>query len=804
MFFGVSFVSASTDINIARRIKWAPVLSTLTVVCVLVFLLMLATTLRTGCGVRYGVDQASGTLDPDDFGEVERSLGARRPMLERLDVPTVAGATIIAPRDSEPLKVADPRLAKPVRTRTYFPETMLWRPQIITDPQGRANLTIPLADSITTWRLSGSAVSKTGRLGRVEGSIRVFQPFFVDVNAPTKLTRGDEVSVPLVLYNYADKALAVRIKCTGENALAIVGDDASEVKIDPGEVARVMVRVKADHIGAGTLKVLAVSNEFSDSIRREIRVVPPGRPASAVVNGQLTDGQQLIDVPLPADAVEGSVALRLKLYPSTFSELMDGLEGVFRQPHGCFEQTSSTTYPNVMALAYMQANGLDNPEAAAKATRYIQMGYQRLLSFEIEGGGFDWFGRAPANVVLTAYGLMEFADMAKVHNVDPELLKRTADWLASQQTAGAWRFRSGCFHEPFTGGDNSELAITAYVTWAIAGYRPDHPAAVRGAGHITANTDEISSDYTLALCANALRATDSPGAGELIEKLAKKIRRVGKDQAYWQGGGRSNDIRATALAILAMRGEARYSSTVNDALRWLASRRDSSGTWGATQSTIMALKALTEGAPKAGGKRDKDVALAIRTVGAKTAPVLMNVPAAASDAVHTAIIEPPTDGDRMQLDVDARGAAALPYQVVIHYYTHAPTPKAQAPVQIQVDYDRSRLQVGQSVTVKASITNTSTATANMLLADVGTPPGFSVDKTGLEKLHAAGKIERYTVTGSGVIFYISKLDGRASLTLEYRMTAKIPLKAQAAPTTVYPYYEPQQLSAAAATTFTVQ
>jgi len=803
VFFGVSFVSASTDMNVLGRINWVAVAIVLGGVLVLAALL-LPTVGRSLMHYRGASGSASGSLDPGDLGEDGRSLGARPPMPGSLDVPMVAGTASIAPRDSEPLKVVDPRPAKPVRTRTYFPETMLWRPQIITDPQGRANLIVPLADSITTWRLSGSAVSKTGRLGRVEGSIRVFQPFFVDVNAPTKLTRGDEVSVPLVLYNYADKTLAVRIKCTGENALAIVGDDASDVKIDPGEVARVIVRVKADHIGAGTLKVLAVSNEFSDSIRREIRVVPPGRPASAVVNGQLTDGQQLIDVPLPADAVEGSVALRLKLYPSTFSELMDGLEGVFRQPHGCFEQTSSTTYPNVMALAYMQANGLDNPEAAAKATRYIQMGYQRLLSFEIKGGGFDWFGRAPANVVLTAYGLMEFADMSKVHNVDPDLLKRTAAWLASQQTAGAWRFRSGCFHEPFTGGDNSELAITAYVTWAIASYRPDHPVAVRGAGYIAANTDEISSDYTLALCANALRAADSAGAGELIEKLARKVRRVGKDQAYWQGGGRSNDIRATALAILAMRGEARYSSTVNDALRWLASRRDSSGTWGATQSTIMALKALTEGAPKAGGKRDKDVALAIRTVGAKTAPVLMNVPAATSDAVHTAIIESPAGGDRMQLDVDARGAAGLPYQVVIHYYTHAPTPKAQAPVQIQVDYDRSRLQVGQSVTVKASITNTSAATANMLLADVGTPPGFSVDKTGLEKLRAAGKIERYTVTGSGVIFYISKLNGRASLTLEYRMTAKIPLKAQAAPTTVYPYYEPQQLSAAAATTFTVQ
>ncbi|MDP6543129.1 MAG: MG2 domain-containing protein [Phycisphaerae bacterium] len=800
VFFGVSFVSVSTDMNILKRINWTVVVIVFIFGCVVWIMSLPAMHRSTELARRSG--SASGTLDPGEFGgewsgSDKSEFFARAPL--SLDA---ANSKITLTEDKFRLS----RPAKGVRTRTYFPETMLWRPQIITDPQGRANLTVPLADSITTWRLSGSAVSKTGRLGRVSGSIRVFQPFFVDVNAPTSLTRGDEVSVPLVLYNYADKTLTVRLKCTGANGLTIVGDGASEVKIASGKVSRVMVRVKADKIGAGALKVVAVSDDLSDSIRRDIRIAPPGRPASTVVNSTLTDGRQTINVPIPSDAVAGSIALRLKLYPSTFSELMDGLEGVFRQPHGCFEQTSSTTYPNVMALSYMRANGLDNPEAIAKATRYIQMGYQRLLSFEVKGGGFDWFGRGPANVVLTAYGLMEFADMAKVHNVDAKLLARTAAWLASQQTAsGVWRFQPGCFHEPFTGGDNSELAITAYVTWAIASYDPDHPAAVRGAKYISANTGDISNDYTLALCANALRAADSPGMGKpLIEQLAGKVRRVGKDQAYWRAGGGSNDVRATALAILALRGEKWYGGMINDALRWLASRRDPSGTWGATQSTIMALKALTEGAPKAGGKRDKDVALAIRTVGADKAPVMMNVPAAASDAVHTAVIEPPADGNSMQLDVDARGAEGLPYQVVIHYYTQKPTTRAQAPVQIKVDYDRSNLQVGQSVTVKATITNTANAPANMLLADVGTPPGFSVDTTTLEKLRAAGKIDRYTVTSHGVIFYISKLSAGMSITLEYRMTARIPLKAQAAPTTVYPYYEPQQLSAAPATTFTVQ
>ena len=803
VLFAFSFISVSTD---ARGINWVGVAVTMFLVGVIATLAIGAFSMKAGMETQAyyclaadgGEDKLRTDWQDGDAGSGTGDAAPLDPMTGDVVPSIVPTATPVETTEGAG------KPAKPVRTRTYFPETMLWRPQVITDPQGRATLTIPLADSITTWRISGSAVSKTGRLGRVSGAVKVFQPFFVDINAPTTLTRGDEVSLPLVLYNYADNPLSVRLTCSGDDGLKVLGEAPGNVVVEPGDVAKVMVRVQADKIGDGTLKVLAVSDAFSDSIRRDIRITPPGRPAWAVVNGTLSDGRQTVDVSIPADAVDGSLAMRLKLYPSTFSELMDGLEGIFRQPNGCFEQTSSTTYPNVMALSYMRANKMDNPEAAAKASRYIQMGYQRLLSFEIQGGGFDWFGRGPANVVLTAYGLMEFADMAKVHNVDPKLLERTADWLASRQDSrGVWKFRPGCFHEPFTGGDNGELATTAYVTWAIASYNPDHPAAQRGAKCIAKHSGEASNVYTLALCANALRAANSPEASALIEQLAEKRKTVGKDQTYWSAGGHSNDIRATELAILAMRGESRYATTVSDALRWIASKRDPAGTWGATQSTIMALKALTEGAPKAGGKRDSDATLTIGTIGSQGKPVVMKIPAGSSDAVHTAVIEPVIGDGAMQLVLDAKGSEGLPYQVVIHYYTQEPAPRAQAPVQIRVDYDRSKLQVGQTVTVRAMIANTGPTTANMLLADVGTPPGFAVNTTTLEKLKASGKIDRYTVTARGVIFYINKLDAGSSMTLEYKMTAKIPLKAQAASTTVYPYYEPHQLSAATATTFIV-
>ena len=151
---------------------------------------------------------------------------------------------------------------------------------------------------------------------------------------------------------------------------------------------------------------------------------------------------------VPDDAIPGSVQAIVKIYPSSFSQVVEGLDGIFQRPYGCFEQTSSTTYPNVLALDYLRRTNKSVPAVEAKARQYIHLGYQRLLSFEIAGGGFDWFGHPPANRTLTAYGLMEFQDMARVHDVDPSLIERTRRWLLDQQRSdGSWEPEGHQLHD---------------------------------------------------------------------------------------------------------------------------------------------------------------------------------------------------------------------------------------------------------------------------------------------------------------------------------------------------------------------
>ena len=95
----------------------------------------------------------------------------------------------------------------------HFPETLVWRPEIITDAGGKATRGDPagrLHHHLAPGHQRGLAA--TASWAPAIKSLRVFQPFFVDVDFPVALTQNDQVSVPVAVYNYLDRAQRVRLQ----------------------------------------------------------------------------------------------------------------------------------------------------------------------------------------------------------------------------------------------------------------------------------------------------------------------------------------------------------------------------------------------------------------------------------------------------------------------------------------------------------------------------------------------------------------------------------------------------------------
>lgn len=771
----------------------------------------------------YGRAQKAGAMDMVAPMEMDRErrkdVGAFRggglanqaamPMAKPESVTLVVGSASviadgIAGRDEKQAGGAEPRV------RSFFPETLYTNPSLITDGQGRASIHVPMADSITTWRVTSLASTARGALGSATAPIRVFQDFFVDLDLPVSLTEGDVVSVPVAVYNYLPKAQRVSLELRQDPWFALDGDNAvKQVEVGAGEVTSASFRVKAAKIGQQQLQITArlvdaPANQPGDAVARSVSVLPNGEEKAVVINERL-EGKVTKDVVIPAGAIADASKIFVKLYPGALSQVVEGLDSILQMPGGCFEQTSSSTYPDILVMDYLKTSKKITPEIQAKAEGFISLGYQRLVTFEVPGGGFSWFGQAPANKILTAYGLMEFSDMSRIHEVDPRLIERTQAWLASQQQPdGSFKPDTYFINEGATTRYNTDVVrITAYIGWALAttGYQGEAADKAKQfvASHVTGKEDA----YTLAVIANfaADFGKDKAWIESAINTLAARANE-GPKTAFWKQEGEtptsarndSADLETTALAAQALLKSGQKGALAKKALDYLTEKKDAFGNWQSTQATILSLKAFLLSFTK-GTNSDTAGTVEVSVDGKSVDRV--QITKDNNDLLHLVDLKAYTHDGAHRVSLTFAGKGSMQYQIVGRYYVpwvkRAP---AADPLSIDVSYDRTNLAQNEVATAKVRVTNNTPATAKMIMVDLGIPPGFEPSGEDFAALidesrnKIGAKLEKYTITAKQVILYFDGLNARQKVDFSFKLRAKFPVRAQTFSSRVYEYYNP--------------
>jgi len=703
--------------------------------------------------------------------------------------------------------------AKPsVRVREYFPETLFFEPSLITDETGKATLTMPMADSITTWRLAAMANSALGQLGSTTKGIRCFQDFFVDIDLPVSLTQNDEVSIPIAVYNYLPGPQKVRLEMTKGDWFELKGEAVQTLEIAGNEVDVRYFTFQVKKIGDHPLTVHAYGSKMNDAIKRTIEVVPDGEKIEVTSGGRLRGTvEETIDI--PKGAIAGASNILVKVYPGMFSQVVEGLDSMLRMPFGCFEQTSSVTWPNVMVLDYMKTTRQATPEIQMKAEGLINVGYQRLVSYEVAGGGFSWFGNAPANKLLTAYGLMLFRDMIAVHEVDEDIISRTQDWLLAQaDDSGVYQPEKEYFHaETWSKVQVNELLPTAYAVWGLTHSGSRDPKVERSAAYVRKNWQKAAEPYSLSIVANGLVGADLAfNDGDLddatrsVLKALVDMAKTEDDKMWWEANisgitrstGKSADLEATGMAVLALLRSGQYSAETAKVLNYLVASKDENGNWQSTNATMLALRALVM-AQKQATAPDTNGEVTV-TVNGKQASGFALTPENA-DVMRLVdckkLVKPGPNKVRIQF----AGKGSTLYQVVGRHYT--PWKRGAGtgvePLAIDLKYDKTTLAKDDIITANVTVTNNTPGTTSMIIVDLGVPPGFAVDAGDFAELVGSKKIDRFTMTGRQVICYIEEMTPRQQIEFSYSLRAKFPLRAKTPKSTVYEYYNPDNRSDAA-------
>ncbi len=527
---------------------------------------------------------------PPPAAAPEKTVGARmEALMDRRDAPAVGGAA--APAEESPdrfvdvlegkKKDADKGEAGPA-TRSWFPETFLFEPEVLTDAQGNAQVGFMAPDRLTGWRILALAHDRAGHQSGALTRVQTALDLYVDLAVPRFLVVGDEVVLPVLVVNTSDAPrtghLAVEVSGAGWRSV-----DA-QIGVPPRSSVTRDVPIRIER--AGQLTVRATFAD--DSIERTVEVVPEGVPAFTERSGTLgapktivLDGDAHLD-PRTAD-------LRLVVYGG----LQSVLEAELGSAAGRGQDAASVAYAlELLAIGPRLIDGLGG-ETDADALRSARIvATQRAVRLARSPD--------PRTAGLLADPCGDHPDVPVLASLGERL---TAQLQAAQHPDGSFGGEEGGWTLQRLLVATGELAAAASSMESETGARRKALVMLRAQATVERYLARIDDPYTAAILVASGASTGDATAQlrkivrEAIVETEGERRLPVPSGAVRSDGTRPNETEATARALLALQGDPEAPWQADLASSLLSSYRPGRG-WGDGETNLAVLEALAAQTPE--------------------------------------------------------------------------------------------------------------------------------------------------------------------------------------------------------------
>jgi hypothetical protein len=680
-------------------------------------------------------------------------------------------------------------LAQP-KFRNDFRTTLFWKSNIQLDRNGTATFSFYSSDDISAFRITVEGVGAEGSVGRGEKLYYTQLPFSMQAVIPNSVAAGDEVFIPLVLQNNTAQKLEGALQITHPKSWQYLGDpNLSKKTIEPHSALTLLLPYKAAHpLLNDTLALRFEALGLTDALKEEITTNPSGFPTAATFSGQELESQFSFSI---SNLVKGSLKATFSAFPTALDEILKGLESMVRLPTGCFEQASSSNYPNLLVLHYMKETGIQDPALAKKINQYLEEGYKKLIGYETQEKGFEWFGATPPHEALTAYGLMEFKDMQAVYpGVDKTLVSRTAAWLETRRDGKGGFLRDPKALDSF--GAASPEITNAYITWALT------EAGVKNIELEIENVYQAAyrskDPYQLALLALSLSNVNDKRADAALKELLSFQNPdggfMGKTHSITRSEGLSLKLETTALAALAMMASTTpHAQALQKAVSFMLKNRNQYGGYGTTQSAILVLKALSAYARFAKRTQEsgtielyldgKKIASQKYEAGRQGEIKIEGWEKYLSEGNHRLIVK----------YIDTK--TALPFHLLISWHTNLPASAEQSKIRLQTQFLQKSIKKGETARLKVNLTNTQNQGQPMTLARIGIPGGLQPEPWQLKELQQKKVIDFYELRPDALYIYYRQLKPQESKEIAIDLKGVAPGVYQGPASAAWLYYTPE-------------
>ncbi len=519
--------------------------------------------------------------------------------LPGVDVSALRGAKLEKrDKDKGGAKDAEGEAAEEV-TRSWFPESLLWRPLVETDADGLATVPMRVPDQLTTWRILALAHDRRGQQAGAEHRFVGTLPVYVEPVVPGFLYAGDQVSLPVQAMNTTDQRLEAQLTVTASGAG--VGSAGGALSLSPGGSAVRMLPMQLDGAGSASVKASLAAGDVRDAAERTIPVNPQGRPVETSRGGGLT-GERSLALKAPKGADPRTERVEVLVFPGPLAVVQAELERLAAGPTDGAYAFAVAAQAETLAAAV----GVELDPEVLRRLRILA--WQRVVRATRAPSAAD-----AADLLLGMHDLHghELAEQ-RVRILEATLQK-------GQRADGSWSRNS-----------RSSLQQVIVETALAARVLPDDASGprLRAQGALERLLPEVKDAYTAAvvLASGLVPDDDAPALRKLVEEAL--VERDGQttlpvpDGVVNAWGVRPSSSEMLAVGALALEGEARGDLVAALMQRWSATYG-----FGAGRADPLALEAVVEALPTHDGEVSIALSLDGRRVQASIDPSQPGVPA---------------------------------------------------------------------------------------------------------------------------------------------------------------------------------
>jgi hypothetical protein len=371
------------------------------------------------------------------------------------------------------------------------------------------------------------------------------------------------------------------------------------------------------------------------------------------------------------------------------------------------------------------------------------------------------------------------------------------------------------------------LATTMKTEKTEAARKEVAPAVDKAMKYLEGRIAEWNDAYLVGQYASSAAAS---GHQAYIEKAKARLLELAHQETtgtYWSleantspfyGWGRAGRIETTALAVQALTGlrqknpdDATSAQYADQGLAFLLHNKDRYGIWYSTHATVNVLQAIIGALPAVNAATSsQDTAevlvngqhlsnVRLPATGEVSGPLLINLSSALRPGMNHVEIVRQDDSGLMEAQV-----------VETHYIRWADSQAGKSTaiktgdsraLRLGVTFDTTETKIGEPVRCTVEAERVGFSGYGMLLAEIGLPPGADVDRASLEHAMDDNAVDQYDVLPDRVVFYLWPHAGGSKFNFVFR--PRMGMKAAAAPSMVYDYYNPDSRAVVAPARFNV-